>query len=84
MPLPCLSGLVAACMGGLSEECSSVPFRLCLKLPFKICLHRLSVAFGIYHSIKRDAVFSSVIPPSAALVQSRAVGFAKSLAATLQ
>ena len=67
-----------------SEESSSVPFRLCLKLPTKVCFHRLSIAFGIYHAIKNDAVFSSAIPPSPSLVQSRAVGFAKSLAATLQ
>ena len=67
-----------------NEESSSVPSRLCMNLPCKVCLLRLSIAFGIYHSIKNDAVCSLSGSPSSALVQSRAVGFAKSLASTLQ
>ena len=62
------------------EESSAVPSRLCLVSPTKDCIHRLSLAFGIYHACKNDSPAGPTFP---SVVQSRAVGFAKSIASTL-
>ena len=66
-----------------SEESSSVPWRLCLNPPTKECFLRLSIASGVYHSVKNDPTCLLASHPSPSAVQSRAVGFAKSLALSL-
>jgi hypothetical protein len=65
-----------ACSG---EESSNIAYRLCLVSPSANSLRRLAIVFGIYHACKND----SLAPSTPALVQSRAVGFAKSVASVL-
>ena len=66
------------------EESCSLPSRLCLASPSKDKLHRLAIVYGIFHTCKNDpACFISAHPSSPSIVQSRAVGFARSVASVI-
>ena len=67
------------------EESSDLASRLCLASPCKDSLHRLAIAFGIFHAVKNDSScsFSSANSSTPSFVQSRAVGFAGSVASIL-
>ena len=67
------------------EECCSLDSRLCLVSPSKDKLRRLAIAYGIFHACKNDSVCfaSSARPNLPSIVQSRAVGFARSVASVV-
>ena len=69
-----------------NEDSSALAYRLGLDSPSMQSLNRLAIVFGIYHSIKNDLpnsfIYNSMVNQPT-LIQSRAVGFAKSIAARL-